>query len=128
MKKNISEHRVDEKELDKRIKRGEISPVVIPRFSSTAEIVKYHFCSSIIKYKKDHDLRQKDIADLLEINKSEVSKLFSYNLKEFSGERLFMFVDTMISKKASIDLEELWDQIKRQSEKFHKRLKSKKAS
>lgn len=128
MKKKIKDHRIDELDLNNRIKSGEVTPVIIPRFSTTTEIIKYHFCSVIIQFKNENGLRQKDMAELLEINKSEVSKLFSYSLKEFSGERIFSFVDTLISKNSKVDLSHTWDQIKKQSEKLQKRLKSKEAS
>lgn len=111
---------IDEKELDKLIDSGEIKPVHLPKFASFSEIEKYQFCSEIIKYKKMNNLKQKDIAEIIEVNKSEVSKLFSYNLKEFSQERLLGFIETLIEHGANIDMNSVYNQIKKRSTKLQK--------
>lgn len=119
---------IDEKELDRRIESGEIDPVHIPRFASTSEIVKYQFCNLIIRYKKENGLKQKDIAEFLGINKSEVSKLFAYSLKEFSQERIFGFIDQMVSCGVDLDVSAAWNSIKLQSAKLHRQLKTPKSA
>ena len=96
---------IDEKELDKQIDSGKIKPVHIPQFASFSEIEKFQLCTEIIKYKKANNLKQKDIADVIDVNKSEVSKLFSYNLKEFSQERLLGFIELLIEHGAVIDMD-----------------------
>lgn len=115
---------IDEKELDKKIKKGEISPIHLPKFSSLSDIIKFQFCTEIIKFKKQKNLKQKDIAAMIDVNKSEVSKLFSYNLKEFSQERLISFVEALILEGAKINLEGAWNQIKGHSKRLEKKMKS----
>lgn len=125
MSKKKKEHTLDEEKLDRKIKSGQITPVHIPKIASTSDIVKYQFCSLIIKYKKDMNLKQKDIGEILNINKSEVSKLFSYNLKEFSQERIFSFIDTLTTSGADLDIVEAWNSIKKQSTKLNLKLRKK---
>lgn len=119
---------IDEKELDKKIADGEVSPIHLPKFTSLSDIIKFQFCTEIIKFKKLKGLKQKDIATMINVNKSEVSKLFSYNLKEFSQERLISFVETLILEGAKINLEDAWNQIKKHSKKLEKKMKSRKKS
>lgn len=114
---------IDENELDKQIEDGKIKPVHMPKFASFSEIEKFQFCTEIIKYKKTNNLKQKDIAEIIGINKSEVSKLFSYNLNEFSQERLLGFIEALIENGASIDMNSLYNKIKKRSLKLQKKLR-----
>lgn len=113
---------LDENELDKQIESGKIKPAHIPQFASFSEIEKFQFCTEIIKYKKQKNLLQKDIASIINVNKSEVSKLFSYNLKEFSQERLLGFIELLIENGAVVDMDFAYEQIKKRSAKLQKRL------
>lgn len=90
MKKSES-HDISEKDLDKKINSHEINPIHIPKIVTLSDVVKYQFCSEIIKYKKMQNLKQQDLSILFDINKSEVSKICAYNLKLFSQERLMGF-------------------------------------
>ena len=118
---------IDEKELDKQIDSGKVKPVHIPQFASFSEIEKFQFCTEIIKYKRANNLKQKDIADVIDVNKSEVSKLFSYNLKEFSQERLLGFIELLIEHGAVIDMEKAL-RAREAMEKAHKEKKQGKTS
>ena len=112
MTNEFNEYDIDEKELDKQIRGGEITPVHIPQFTTFSEIQKFQFCTEIIKYKKKNSLKQKDIAKIIDINKSEVSKLFAYNLKEFSQERILGFIEALLSHGAKINMAAAYEQIK----------------
>ncbi len=120
--KKYEEHYINEEELEKRIADGEIEPVFVPRLASMSDIIKYQYCNLIIKFKKDNNLKQKDIAEKIDLNKSEISKLFSYQLKEFSQDRLIGFVEMLIKKGAKIDLSEAFAKIEKQSKKLQKKL------
>jgi predicted XRE-type DNA-binding protein len=121
MKKH-GNHYINEEELERRIAKGEIEPVFVPKLASLSDIAKYQYCNLIIKFKKDNNLKQKDIAQQIDLNKSEVSKLFSYQLKEFSQDRLIGFVEILIKKGAKIDLSEAFSKIEKQSKKLQKKL------
>lgn len=123
MTNEFNEYDIDEKGLDKQIERGEITPVHIPEFTTFSEIQKFQFCTEIIKYKKENNLKQKDIAKMIDIDKSEVSKLFAYNLKEFSQERILGFIEALLSHGAKINMAAAYEQIKKNSKKLEKKIK-----
>lgn len=120
--KKYKDHDINEEELERRIAEGEVEPVFVPKLATLSDIVKYQYCSLIIKFKKDNNLKQKDIAEQIDLNKSEVSKLFSYQLKEFSQDRLIGFVEILIRKGARINLSEAFAKIDKQSKKLQKKL------
>lgn len=109
-KKNLSP---DEIEISKKIKSGEIKPVHIPRLKTSTDILKYQLCSEIIKYKKEKEITQNDIAMAIDVNKSEISKIFSYQLGEFSTDRLLNMVETLMKSGADIRLENIFDEVKK---------------
>lgn len=125
MNKLSTPHTIDESRLNQKIISGEITPVLIPSIVTLSDVVKFQFCSEIIRHKKNNNLKQIELASLLKLDKSEISKLCSYNLKEFSGERLMGFVELLIISGANIDLQEAWEKIKIRSKKIQQKLKSK---
>ena len=114
-----------ELEIEMKIRSGEIKPVYIPRLITSTDILKYQLCSEIIKYKKVNNLIQKDIALAVEVNKSEVSKLFSYQLEEFSTDRLLGMVESLIKSGADIRLETIFEEVKKKVSALDKKLRSK---
>jgi len=126
MKTKTSVFEFDEKEHDQKIESGKIKPIHLPKIDSLSDVVKYQFCSEIIALKKEQKLQQIDIAKMINVNKSEVSKLFSYELSKFSQERLMHFVEVLIANGAKIDLDKVWEKIKIQSSKLQKKLKKNK--
>lgn len=112
----------DEAELDQDIEQGKIKPVDLPEFSNFSEIEKYQFCTEIIRFAKSKNLKQKDISEMLGINKSEVSKLFSYNLKEFSQERLLGFIHRLLELGAEINLVKAYMDISKHCSNLQKKI------
>jgi predicted XRE-type DNA-binding protein len=103
----------EEKHINKKIESGEIRPVQVPRLRTSTDILKYQLCSEIIIYKKENELRQNDIAMAIGVNKSEISKVFSYHLEEFSAERLLGMVEALIKSGADIRLEVIFEEVKK---------------
>lgn len=120
MKTKFNEYIIDETAIDKQIECGAIVPVQIPTFATFTEIEKFQFSTEIIKYAKKNNLKQKDIAKIIDVNKSEVSKLFAYNLKEFSQERILAFIQILLKHGASIDMEGAYEEIKKRSSELKK--------
>lgn len=120
-KKSLSREEI---EINKKINAGEINPVHVPRFKTSTEILKYQLCSEIIKYKKEKELTQNDIAKALEVNKSEISKIFSYRLGEFSTERLLSMVEALIISGADIRLESIFDEVKKKAVNIDKKIRT----
>ncbi len=113
----------EENLINKKIESGEIKPVQIPRLRTSTDILKYQLCSEIIKYKKDKELRQNDIAMAIDVNKSEISKVFSYQLEEFSTERLLGMVEALIKSGADIRLESIFDEVKKKAAGLDKKIR-----
>ncbi len=118
--KNLSH---EENQINRKIDSGEIKPVQIPRLRTSSDILKYQLCSEIIKYKKDKDLRQNDIAMAIDVNKSEISKVFSYQLEEFSAERLLGMVEALIKSGADIRLENIFEEARKKVAGLDKKIR-----
>jgi predicted XRE-type DNA-binding protein len=122
MKNQKSKLSSSEKELNKMISSGEIKSVFIPRIKSASDILKYQLCSEIIRYKKEFNLAQADIAKLAVLNKSEVSKIFSYKLEEFSSDRLLNMIQKLIDSGANIKLENVFEEVKKKIKSLERKL------
>lgn len=120
-KKNLSREEI---EISKKIETGEIRPVHIPRIRTATDILKYQLCTEIIKYKKEKQLSQKDISLSIDVNKSEISKIFSYQLGEFSAERLLGMVESLIKTGADIRLENIFDEVKIKAAGLDKKIRA----
>lgn len=121
-KKNMSREEI---EISEKIESGNIRPVHIPRLRTATDILKYQLCSEIIKYKKERELTQNDIANTLEVNKSEISKIFSYRLEEFSTDRLLHMIEKLMKSGADISLENIFDEVRKKVASFDKKIKKK---
>lgn len=110
-------------QINKKIESGAIKPVRIPRLRTSTEILKFQLCSEIIKYKKEKELLQNDIASAIDVNKSEISKVFSYQLDEFSAERLLGMVEALIKSGADIRLESIFEEVKKKAAGLDKKLR-----
>ena len=119
-KKNLSREEI---EISKKIKSGEIKPIHIPRLKTSTDILKYQLCSEIIKYKKEKEITQSDIAMSIDVNKSEISKLFSYQLGEFSSDRLLNMVEILMKSGADIRLETIFEEVKKKAADLDKKIR-----
>ena len=57
---------------------------LLPPNASKNEVLKYEICRRFVIYVREHKLKQKDLAEELEIDSSLVSKILHYNIDEFS--------------------------------------------
>lgn len=120
--KNLSREEI---QINNRIDSGKIKPVNIPRLRTCTEIIKYELCSAIIKYKKDNELKQNEIAEAINVNKSEISKIFSYQLEGYSTERLIGMIETLIKTGAKIRLETIFEEVKKKVAGLDKKTRQK---
>ena len=63
--------------------------------------------------------------DIFNVNKSEISKIFSYNLKEFSQERILSFIQALLENGALIDMDAAYEKIKKYSTKLQRKFSEK---
>lgn len=114
----------NEKEINNAVKEGTISPVFIPRNKTVVDILKFQLCSEIIKFKKNMDLKQIDIAGMVGLDKSEVSKIFSYQLSGFSSDRLIGIIETINEKGGKISFEAIFSELELKVTMLNKNNKS----
>ncbi len=119
-KKNLSREEI---EINKRIESGEVRSVHVPRLRTSTDILKYQLCSEIIKYKKEKEVSQNDIAVAINVNKSEISKIFSYQLGEFSTDRLLGMVEALMKSGADIRLEHIFGEVKKKVADLDKKIR-----
>lgn len=118
----------EENQINRKIESGKIKPVQVPHLRTSSDILKYQLCSEIISYKKEKGLLQNDIALTLNVNKSEISKIFSYRLEEFSTERLLAMVEALIQSGADIRLETIFDEVKKKAAGLDRKIRSREKS
>ena len=88
---------VDEEALEKEIESGEIQPLNTYSNLSDSDAVKVALCQTIIEFKNRKKLSQKELADLLESDKSTISLICHYSIKgRLSEHRLFKLVQRLI--------------------------------
>lgn len=112
-----------ESEMVSRIAAGEITPVHVPRRISAVDILKFELCSEIIRLKKRTECTQATIAAELGVHKSEISKLFSYQLDAFSVDRLIGMVEALLKSGADVSLAAALSEASRKMEAKSKRQK-----
>lgn len=118
----------EEKKINDKIKSGKIRPVHVPRVVTSGDILKYELCSEIIRFKKKYELTQNALAEKIGIHKSEISKIFSYQLEEFSSDRLLSIIESLIKAGADIRLSQVFGEVERKVSSLDKTLKSNRKS
>jgi len=63
-----------------------------------ADQVKFRICEQIIKFKNEHKLTQKELAERLGENEALISKVVRYRFDEFTIDRLLKFVTVLYPK------------------------------
>lgn len=56
--------------------------------ASPVEKFRFDLCQKFIKYKKDHNLNQKELAQILNTDGPKISKILHHRIEEFSTDRL----------------------------------------
>lgn len=75
----------------------------LPKNASKTDMLKYELCSNFVVYRREKKLSQKDLAERLEIDPAQMSKILHYHIEEFSLDYLFeLFLK--IDPKADLDL------------------------
>lgn len=55
---------------------------------SPLEVLRWELCQRFLKYKRDHDISQKELANRLGVDESKVSKILHHRIEKFSTDRL----------------------------------------
>ncbi len=76
---------------------------LLPEDASLVDKMKFELCKSFIIYKREHELSQKDLADLLEIDQAVMSKILHYRIEDFTIDRLVRILN-ILQKDISIKI------------------------
>src|SRR5271157_5613953 len=80
----------DKKHLDraqKKVKDVE-GTLMLPPVASPLERLRWDICQKFLKFKKQHDMSQDQLAHTLGIDKAKISKILRHRITEFSTDRL----------------------------------------
>ncbi len=87
--------RIREKLSDPNYKGGNVAP---PSNASRVDRIKYELCQMIAKYKREHSLLQKDIADRLGVDESRISDILRGKIEGFTLDRLIAYAEKIHPK------------------------------
>ena len=86
-----------EKELKtvrKQLSRGNASEA-LSLSASPVEKAKYKLCEKFVIYKREKNVSQKELAEILGIDEALVSKILRYKIKDFTTDRLIKFLSKL---------------------------------
>ena len=80
----------DKKELERALKKLEKAEgtLALKRDAGPLDKFRFDLCQKFVKYKKSHNLNQKELAKALGIDEPKVSKILRHRIEEFSTDRL----------------------------------------
>ena len=86
-----------EKELNairKKLHSGSSSQM-LPSNASIVDRTKYNLCRQFVLYKRHNKLTQKELAKLVGVDESLMSKILHYHVKEFTTDRLLRYLSNL---------------------------------
>ena len=69
--------------------------LALPENPSALEKFRWELCQRFLKYKQVHECTQKELAKLLLVDESKVSKILHYRIDEFSTDRLISLYERL---------------------------------
>ena len=80
----------NKKELERALKKLEKAEGTLALRPDASPLEKFRFdlCQKFLKYKKTHELNQKEFAQVLNIDEPKMSKVLHHRIDEFSTDRL----------------------------------------
>jgi len=75
------------KRIDKKLARVKGSRVR-PAEVDPVESIKYRLCEAVVRYCVEHEMSQRDLANLLEVSESRVSEMVHYRIEKLTIDRL----------------------------------------
>lgn len=78
------------KEIREKLEKAEGSLALDPN-ASPLEKFRWELCQKFLKFKRDNNLTQKQLAKMIATDESKVSKILHHRIDEFSTDRLVTF-------------------------------------
>lgn len=60
----------------------------LPPHASPVEQIKYSLCEVVVRYCVEHEISQRELAHILEVNESRVSEMVHYRIEKLTIDRL----------------------------------------
>jgi predicted XRE-type DNA-binding protein len=67
--------------------------LAIPANASRSDVAKYEICQLIAKYRREHDLKQRELAQLIGVDESRISDILRGKIESFTLDRLVGYVE-----------------------------------
>lgn len=84
--------RIREKLSDPNYKGGNVA---LPSKANRVDRIKYELCQMIAKYKREHQILQKDIAERLGVDESRISDILRGKIEGFTLDRLIAYAEKL---------------------------------
>ena len=82
------------RKAEKVLKKGKYAATLHPD-ATPLERFKYELCRAILRYMKDHDLTQRELARRLGVHESRVSEIIYYKIKRVTADRLMTHIEKL---------------------------------
>lgn len=82
------------KAIRKKLDTG-LASQMLPQDASIVERTKYNLCRQFVIYKRENELSQKELAELVGIDDALMSKILHYHIKEFTTDRLLRYLSKL---------------------------------
>ena len=63
--------------------------------ASSLEKAKYEICRNIVRYKREHDLTQEEVAEKIKLSSAETKRILLYRINEFTLDRLVAYASNL---------------------------------
>jgi predicted XRE-type DNA-binding protein len=85
------------KEIEKKLARKPASKI-LSRDANPIERTKYDLCEHFIKYRREEDISQREMAERLEVTESRVSEILHYHIERFTIDKLLTLLNKIRPK------------------------------
>lgn len=75
-----------------------LGSTVIPKNAPVSDKIKFKLCAKILEYKQRHKLTQKELAEKLNLDEPEMSRVLHYKIDRYSIERLLSYATALYPK------------------------------
>ncbi len=87
------------KKIAERLSSDEVmGSTVLSNDASDVDKIKFNLCALIVKYKMSKALSQKELAEKLQLDEPETSRVLHYKIERYSIERLFGYAKILYPK------------------------------
>jgi predicted XRE-type DNA-binding protein len=71
---------------------------VLSKNATAADKIKFSLCAKILEYKQNKKLSQKELAEKMNLDEPEISRILHYKIERYSIERLLIYAQLVYPK------------------------------